>query len=71
MEKQDKNRKVFWSVQVPRPLNDRLDKYIDIDAFVSKSEFIRVAVRDRLKVEMKGHEAEAETQREAERASSP
>lgn len=71
MEKQDKNRKVFWSVQVPRPLNDMLDKYIDIDAFVSKSEFIRVAVRDRLRFEMKGLEAKAETQREAERVSPP
>lgn len=51
MEKQDKNRKVFWSVQVPERLNKMLDAYITEDSFANKSEFIRAAVRDRLQEE--------------------
>lgn len=43
-----KSRGVFWSVKVPPRLNDQLDRYIIQDAFETKSEFIRQAVRDKL-----------------------
>ncbi len=43
-----KARGVFWSVKVPPPLNSQLDRYIIQDAFATKSEFIRQAVRDKL-----------------------
>lgn len=43
-----KSRGVFWSVKVPPRLNDQLDRYIILDAFATKSEFIRQAVRDKL-----------------------
>jgi len=59
MEKQDKNRKVFWSVQVPEHLNNMLDTYISEDSFANKSEFIRAAVRDRLHVETEKMRARA------------
>ena len=57
MERQDKTRKVFWSVQVPDRLNRMLDAYIDKDSFANKSEFIRAAVRDRLQEETERMEA--------------
>jgi Arc/MetJ-type ribon-helix-helix transcriptional regulator len=52
-----KNRGIFWSVKVPVSLNDQLDKYIKTDAFETKSEFIRQAVRDKLREETKKPEA--------------
>ena len=42
------SKRILWSVEVPGHLNDELEKYIEIDSFKTKSEFIRAAVRDRL-----------------------
>jgi Arc/MetJ-type ribon-helix-helix transcriptional regulator len=42
-----------WSVPVTEYLNTRLEKYIELDSFKTKSEFIRTAVRDRLIKEYK------------------
>jgi len=38
-------------LEVPKHLNQQLEKYIEKDAYKTKSEFIRAAVRDRLKEE--------------------
>ena len=46
-------KRILWSIRVPKHLNDSLDRYIDEDSFQTKSEFIRTAVRDRLREERK------------------
>ena len=48
-----------WHLEVPPHLNKQLEEYIDKDAFKTKSEFIRTAVRDRLKEEFDRLEKEA------------
>lgn len=50
------SKRILWSVEVTPHLNKQLESYIEIDAFKTKSEFIRTAVRDRLKEEMKNFE---------------
>ena len=42
-----------WSVPVTKHLNNRLEAYIKVDSYKTKSEFIRTAVRDRLTKELK------------------
>jgi Arc/MetJ-type ribon-helix-helix transcriptional regulator len=44
---------------VTRHLNDLLDRYIEADAYQTKSEFVRTAVRDRLRMELAKMEVEA------------
>lgn len=56
MEKNKMSKRILWSVEVTPHLNKQLESYIEIDAFKTKSEFIRTAVRDRLKEEMKNFE---------------
>jgi len=46
-----------WNIPVPEHLDNQLEEYIEKDAFKTKSEFIRAAVRDRLEVEQKKFEA--------------
>ena len=46
-----------WNIPVPEHLDKQLKKYIEKDAFKTKSEFIRTAVRDRLEEELKKFEA--------------
>lgn len=46
-------RRIVWHLEVPQHLNELLESYIDEDAYKTKSEFIRVAVRDRLEREFK------------------
>jgi len=41
-----------WSVPVPEHLNKRLEEYIELDIYKTKSEFIRASVRDRLEQEL-------------------
>lgn len=45
------SKRTMWTVEVPKPLDRLLENYIAKDAFKTKSEFIRTAVRDRLKEE--------------------
>lgn len=45
------NKRVIWHLEVPPHLNEQLEDYIVRDAFKTKSEFIRTAVRDRLERE--------------------
>ena len=52
------SKRTVWVVEVTPLLNDRLDHYIDVDSYKTKSEFIRVAVRDKLKDEWKHLENE-------------
>ena len=40
-----------WNIPVTDHLNKQLENYIEQDAFSTKSEFIRTAVRDRLEKE--------------------
>ena len=47
---QKRNRTV-WHLEVPPHLNEQLEDYIEKDTFKTKSEFIRTAVRDRLREE--------------------
>jgi len=42
---------IKWEVLVPKHLNEQLVDYIEKDAYKTKSEFIRTAVRDRLEKE--------------------
>jgi Arc/MetJ-type ribon-helix-helix transcriptional regulator len=42
-----------WNVPVPAHLDEQLKKFIEKDLYKTKSEFIRVAVRDRLEQENK------------------
>lgn len=53
MDEVKTKRRILWSIQVPRHLDEQLERYIDEDAFQTKSEFVRTAVRDRLREEMK------------------
>ena len=46
-----------WNIPVTEHLDKQLTEYIDKDAFKTKSEFIRTAVRDRLEEERKKLEA--------------
>ena len=45
------SKRTIWHLEVPPHLNEQLEDYINKDAFKTKSEFIRTAVRDRLKEE--------------------
>jgi len=45
-------KRILWCVEVTGHLNEKLEQYIEKDAFKTKSEFIRTAVRDRLEQEM-------------------
>lgn len=40
-----------WNIPVSDHLDNRLEEYIEKDAYKTKSEFVRTAVRDRLKEE--------------------
>ena len=46
------SKRTIWHLEVPPHLNEKLEQYIKKDAFKTKSEFIRTAVRDRLEQEM-------------------
>jgi len=47
-----------WNIPVPEHLDRQLETYIAKDAFKTKSEFIRTAVRDRLEKEQRKMEAQ-------------
>ena len=46
-------KNVRWNLLVSPHLDKRLSGYIELDSYSSKSEFIREAVRDKLKEETK------------------
>lgn len=46
-------KRTVWHLEVTPHLNEQLEEYIAKDAYKTKSEFIRTAVRDRLKVELR------------------
>lgn len=52
MVKNSKGKRITWTILVTKHLNEMLDKYIESDAYKTKSEFVRVAVRDRLREEI-------------------
>jgi len=49
-----------WNVQVPALLDRQLEDFVKKKAFASKSEFIRTAVRDRIKKELEEVERDNE-----------
>ena len=44
-------REVVWNLRVPAHLDEMLERYIKLDAYKTKSEFIRTAVREKLREE--------------------
>jgi len=58
MAKDNTGKSFMWSVKVPRHLNELLEKYIKKDSYQTKSEFVRTAVRDRLREELAKMEVE-------------
>jgi len=48
MEKKEKEIAV-WNLQVPKPLDEAIDKFIASDFHMTKAEYIREAVREKLK----------------------
>jgi len=50
------SKKIKWSIPVPKHLDDQLENYIAKDAYKTKSEFVRTAVRQLLKEENKNLE---------------
>lgn len=56
-------KRIIWHLEVPDHLDQQLEKYIELDAYKTKSEFIRTAVRDRLEEENKKMEASKNEQR--------
>ena len=51
-------KRTIWHLEVPPHLNKQLEDYIEKDAYKTKSEFVRTAVRDRLREENKRLEKE-------------
>jgi len=41
-------KKVFWNIQVPKPLDAAVEEAVSKDMHASKSEFVRDAVRRKL-----------------------
>ena len=52
------SKRTIWHLEVPPHLDRQLEDYIEKDAYKTKSEFIRTAVRDRLKEECERLEKE-------------
>ncbi len=52
------SKRTIWHLEVPPHLNKQLEDYIEKDAYKTKSEFIRTAVRDRLQEELEKLEKE-------------
>lgn len=59
-------QRIVWHLEVPQHLNELLESYIERDAYKTKSEFIRVAVRDRLEREFEKLRRKEENEPEAE-----
>jgi len=55
------SKRILWSIEVSKHLNKQLEDYIEKDAFKTKSEFVRTAVRDRLEQERRKLEKEQNT----------
>ncbi|MDH5666314.1 MAG: ribbon-helix-helix domain-containing protein [Nitrosopumilus sp.] len=62
------SKRTIWHLEVPPHLNEQLEDYITKGTFKTKSEFIRTAVRDRLKEEKKKLDVEKEQKHEKRRA---
>jgi len=58
MEKQKAT--THWNIPAPKPLNDALEKFITSDFHMTKAEFIREAVREKLARHGVVHELEKE-----------
>jgi Arc/MetJ-type ribon-helix-helix transcriptional regulator len=48
MAKQPKRKLVFWNIPVTPVLDQLVEKVVEMDAHVSKSDFVREAVREKL-----------------------
>ena len=54
------SKRIMWTIEVTKHLDKQLEDYIEKDAYKTKSEFVRTAVRDRLKEENAQLEKESE-----------
>jgi Arc/MetJ-type ribon-helix-helix transcriptional regulator len=52
-------KRILWTIEVTSHLDKLLEDYIKRDAFKTKSEFVRTAVRDRLAEELSKVEKKA------------
>jgi len=41
-------KKIFWNIPVPKPMDDAVEEAVSKDMHASKSEFVRDAVRKEL-----------------------
>jgi len=44
----EKEKSVHWNVPAPKPLDEALEKFVTSDFHMTKAEFIRDAVREKL-----------------------
>jgi metal-responsive CopG/Arc/MetJ family transcriptional regulator len=57
----EKEKNVVWNLQVPKPLNDAVEKIVLLDMHLTKAELIREAVRHYLNELQKQKAQEAAT----------
>ena len=57
----EKEKNVVWNLQVPKPLNDAVEKIVLLDMHLTKAELIREAVRHYLNELQKQKAQEATT----------
>jgi len=51
-------KKIFWNIPVPKPLDEAVEEAVATDMHASKSEFVRDAVRkelERIEAKQKDH----------------
>lgn len=48
MQRKTKEKIAVWNIQVPKPLDEALDKLVASNFHMTKAEFIREAVREKL-----------------------
>jgi hypothetical protein len=64
----EKEKPIHWNVPAPRPLNDAVVKFITSNFHMTKAEFIREAVREKLEKHGVVHEVtEKQTRKEDSR----
>lgn len=53
-------KKIFWNIPVPKPLDEAVEEAVATDMYASKSEFVRDAVRkelERIQTKQKGRQS--------------
>jgi len=63
MEKEKQKQTIRWNIPAPKPLNDALVKFIASNFHMTKAEFVRDAVREKLAKHGVVHEPAKETKK--------